>query len=215
MPIKILIAEDHAIVREGLKLILELNENINVIGEADDGLSAVRRTAELNPDIVLMDIAMPNMNGIEACKRIIESSKTTKVLILSMYSSHEDIYRSLKAGAFGYLLKESIGQELIDAVFSVSKGTRYLSKKVDDILIDRYIKESLNEESKSPLEKLSPRETEILQMIAEGKSSNEIAGLLFLSVKTVETYRSRLMLKLGIKHLHGLIKFAIEHGLTK
>lgn len=213
--IKVLIAEDHSIVREGLKMILELNENITVIGEAEDGLDAIKKANILKPDIIIMDIAMPNMNGIEACRRIKEENSLIKVVILSMYSSNEDIIRALKAGATGYILKESIGKELVETVIKVYKGQRYLSKKIEEILIDSFINVNNIEENRDPLDKLSSREKVVLQMVAEGKASSEIAELLFLSPKTVDTYRSRIMHKLGIKELSSLIKFAIQHGLIK
>ena len=215
MAIKIIIADDHAVVRDGLKMILESKGDIKVIAEAEDGLQACQKAKELNPDVILMDISMKNMNGIEATQRIIEDNPDIKVVILSIQSSSEDIYRALKAGAIGYLLKESAGNEVVEAVRAAYSGRRYLSHKVDDILIDSYIFEREKNDSKGPLEILSSREREVLQLVAEGKSSSEIAKLLFLSVKTVETYRSRLMQKLGIKDFAELIKFAIQHGLTQ
>ena len=215
MDIKILIADDHAVVRDGLKLILESKGDIKVIAEAEDGLQACQKAKEFNPDVILMDISMKNMNGIEATRRIIEDNPDIKVVILSIQSSSEDIYRALKAGAIGYLLKESAGSEVIEAVRAAFSGRRYLSHKVDDILIDSYIFEREKNDSKGPLEILSSREREVLQLVAEGKPSSEIAKLLFLSVKTIETYRSRLMQKLGIKDFAELIRFAIQQGLTK
>jgi DNA-binding NarL/FixJ family response regulator len=162
-----------------------------------------------------MDISMPNMNGIEASKRIIDENPKVKIVILSMQSTVEDIFRALKVGAIGYLVKESAGSEVADAVHAAYNGRRYLSRKVDDILIDSYIYERESMGKTSPLEKLSSREKEVLQLVAEGKASSEIAELLFLSVKTIETYRSRLMQKLGIKDKSGLIKFAIQNRLVE
>lgn len=215
MSINIMIADDHAVVRDGLKMILESKGDIKVIAEAEDGLQAFKKAKELKPDVVLMDISMNNMNGIEATKRIIEDDPEIKVVILSIQSSSEDIYRALKAGAIGYLLKESAGNEVVEAVRVAFSGRRYLSRKVDDILIDSYIFEREKNNSAGPLEILSSREREVMQLVAEGNSSSDIAKLLFISVKTVETYRSRLMQKLGIKDLTELIKFAIQHRLTK
>jgi DNA-binding NarL/FixJ family response regulator len=210
MPIKVLIADDHTIIRDGLKLILESQSDIKVTAEADDGLAAIDKARKMQPDVIIMDIAMPNMNGIEATHRIKEENPDVRVVILSMHSTAEDIFRAMQAGALGYLLKESAGTEVVDAVRAVFKGRRYLSRKVDDILIDSYIFDHQWQSTKSPLESLSSREREVLQLVAEGKSSNDIASLLYLSVKTVETYRSRLMQKLGMKDKSDLIKFAIR-----
>lgn len=215
MTIKIIIADDHAVVRDGLKMMLESKGDLEVVAEAEDGLQAIQKAMEFKPDVILMDISMKNMNGIEATRRIKEDYPEIKIVILSIQSSSEDIYRALQAGATGYLLKESAGIEVIEAVRAVFNGRRYLSRKVDDILIDSYIFEREQSNSKGPLDLLSSREREVLQLVAEGKSSNEIAKMLFLSVKTVETYRSRLMQKLGIKDLTELIKFAIKHRLTQ
>jgi DNA-binding NarL/FixJ family response regulator len=212
--IKILIADDHAIVREGLRLILETHGEMKVVAETADGLEAIKQAKTLNPDVILMDISMPGLNGIEATRRIRKDCPRIRVVILSMLSSPEDIFRALQAGATGYLLKESAGTEVIQAVLSASSGRRYLSRKVDDIVIDSYIQERTQVQAKSPLEQLSDREKEVLQMVAEGKTSSEIAGILFLSVKTIETYRSRIMQKLGLKDVPSLVRFAIEKGLA-
>ncbi|MBC8319289.1 MAG: response regulator transcription factor [Bacteroidetes bacterium] len=213
MAIKVIIADDHTIVRDGLKMILEHKADIKVIAEAEDGIQAVNKARKLQPDVILMDISMPNMNGIEATRRIIEENPSIRIVILSMQSSIEDIFRALQAGATGYLLKESAGIEIVDAVHAAFNKRRYLSKKVDDILIDSYIHERQFAKTDSPLERLSAREREVLQLVAEGKTSSEISKLLYLSVKTVDTYRSRLMQKLGINNITGLVKFALQHGL--
>jgi DNA-binding NarL/FixJ family response regulator len=212
--IRILIADDHAIVREGLRLILETHGEMKVVAETADGLEAIKQAKTLNPDVILMDISMPGLNGIEATRRIRKDCPRIRVVILSMLSSPEDIFRALQAGATGYLLKESAGTEVIQAVLSASSDRRYLSRKVDDIVIDSYIQERTQVHAKSPLEQLSDREKEVLQMVAEGKTSSEIAGILFLSVKTIETYRSRIMQKLGLKDVPSLVRFAIEKGLA-
>ena len=213
MIIRILIADDHQIVLDGLRLLLEAKEDIKVVGEAVNGREAVQKTRQLKPDIVIMDIAMSELNGIEATRQIHELSPATRVIILSMHATAEYINRALKAGACGYLLKESTGIELIDAVRTVYAGRRYMSQKISDILIDDYVDHHAESVSDDPLESLSPREREILQLVAEGKSSAQIANIIFLSPKTVETYRSRLMQKLGIKNFPDLIKFAVQKGL--
>lgn len=215
MSINVLIADDHTVLRDGLRLILEASGDIKVTAVAGDGLEAIRLVDQHRPDIVLMDIGMPQLNGIEATRRIKEKHPSVQIVILSMQSTSEDIFRALQAGATGYLLKESAGAELVVAVRAAHARRRYLSRKVDDILIDSYINERRASEGKSPLEQLSPREREVLQLVAEGNSSSEIAEMLYLSVKTIETYRSRLMQKLGIKDLPSLVKFAIQHGLIK
>lgn len=214
MTINVLLADDHAIVRDGLKLLLESQPGIKVTGEAMNGRDAVRLTMKLHPDIVIMDIAMPELNGIEAASQIRDNCPSSKVIILSMHSSTEHIYRSLKAGARGYLLKESAGVEVVSAVKAVFSGGRYLSQKISDRVIEDYLKKHEDKEAENLLDRLSPRELEILQLVVEGRSSADIAGIIFLSPKTVETYRSRLMQKLNVTDLPGLVKFAIKHGLT-
>ena len=214
MSITVFLADDHAVVREGLRALLEAQPDISVIGDAANGRGAVRQTTQLRPDVVVMDIAMPDLNGIEATRQVGEVCPSTQVIILSMHSTAEHVFRALQAGACGYLLKESAGIEVVNAVRAVHAGHRYLSQKISDRLIDDYVRHRQAAETKSPLARLSPREREVLQLVVEGKSSVEIAGILSLSLKTIETYRSRLMQKLGISNLPGLVKFAIQHGLT-
>ena len=213
MPIRVFLADDHAVVRDGLRLILELQADITVMGDAPDGRQAVRQVQQLHPDVVVMDIAMPELNGIEATHQICQTCPTTQVVILSMHSSSEHIRWALEAGARGYLLKESAGKEVVDAVRAVHAGRRYVSQRIADIMSDDYVRGRQDAQSASSLERLSAREREVLQLVAEGRSSAQIAEMLFLSPKTVETYRSRLMRKLGIKDLPGLVRFAIRHGL--
>jgi DNA-binding NarL/FixJ family response regulator len=213
MEIRAFLADDHSVVREGLRFILEAQGDITVVGEAGDGRQTVKMVKEMCPDVVVMDIAMPELNGIEATSQIRDACPRTQVVILSMYSSAEHIYRALKAGARGYLLKESAGAELVVAVRTVHAGRRYLCEKIDQIVIDEYVSQRRLAEAASPLERLSPREKEILQLVVEGKSSAVIAETLHLSPKSVDTYRSRLMHKLGIRDLPSLVKFAIQQGL--
>jgi DNA-binding NarL/FixJ family response regulator len=214
MSIRVFLADDHTVVREGLRLILEREDDINVIGEAADGRQAVRQVQKLDPDVVVMDIAMPDLNGIEATNQIHENCPSAQVIILSMYSTSEHIFRSLQAGALGYLLKESAGQEVVKAVRAVHARRRYLCQQIAETVIDDYVRRRQASQEPSPLERLSSREREILQLVVEGKSSAEIGEILFLSPKTIETYRSRLMQRLGISDLPGLVKFAIQHGMT-
>ncbi len=210
MAITVFLADMHGVVRDGLCLLLEAQADISVVGNAATGREAVREVRRLCPDVVLMDIAMPELSGIDATMEIRSACPATRILILSMLSSSEHIFRALQAGADGYLLKDSTGAELVDAVRSVHTGHRYLSRSITGTVIDDYLRER---HPASPLESLSGRERQILQLVAEGKSSAHAAKILFLSPKTVDTYRSRLMHKLGISSFPGLIKFAIQHGL--
>ncbi|MCX5834009.1 MAG: response regulator transcription factor [Deltaproteobacteria bacterium] len=212
MSTTVFLADDHTIVRDGLRYLLEAHDNIKVIGEASNGRDAVKKVKKLQPNIVIMDIFMTELNGIEATEQICKECPSTRVIMLSMQSSSESILRSLKAGASGYLLKESAGRELVNAIYTVNAGRRYLSTKVSDQMAGAYLKQA--EGSTDPLATLSQREREVLQLVVEGKTSAEIAETLFLSVKTIETYRSRLMQKLGIRDIPGLIRFAIQHGIT-
>jgi DNA-binding NarL/FixJ family response regulator len=212
--ITVFLADDHAVVRDGLRVLLEAQPDISVIGDSANGRETVRRVVRLRPDVAVIDIAMPELNGIEAAQEISEVCPPTQIIILSMHSTSEHIFRAMQAGARGYLLKESAGIEVVNAVRAVHVGHRYLSQKISDRLIEDYVHQRQDAEAKSPLARLSPREREVLQLVVEGKSSAEIADTLSLSVKTVETYRTRLMHKLGISDLPGLVKFAIQHGLT-
>ena len=213
MAIRVFLADDHGVVRDGLRLLLEAQEDITVVGDAADGREAVRQVQELGPDVVVMDIAMPELNGIEATYQLREMCPAIQIVILSIHSATEHILRALRAGARGYLLKESAGTEVVEAVRAVHAGRRYLSQRISDTVIDGYLRQDPGDRVRSPLESLSPREREVLQLVVEGKTSAEIGKILFLSPKTVETYRSRLMQKLGINGLPGLVKFALQHGL--
>lgn len=213
MSITVFLADDHAVVRDGLKLLLETQADLQVVGEATDGRQAVRRVAQLRPRVAILDIAMPELNGLEAARQIKDACPETQVVILSMHSSREHIFQALRAGARGYLLKEAAGIEVIQAVRAVNAGRRYLSQKIADLVVDEYLRQGEAAAGDSPLTRLSPREREVLQLVAEGKSTAEIAQILPLSPKTVDTYRSRLMTKLGLRDLSALIKFALQHGL--
>lgn len=214
MAIRVLLADDHAVVRDGVRMVLEANRDMVVIGNAADGREAVRQAQKLLPDVVVMDIAMPGLNGIEAAQQVRELCPATQVVILSMFANAEHIYRALQAGARGYVLKESAGKEVVAAVRVVHEGRRYLSQKITDTMIDDLLMQRQTAPTASPLDRLSRREREVLQLVVDGRSSADIAQTLHLSPKTVETYRSRLMQKMGITNVPGLVKFAIQHGLT-
>ncbi len=213
MKTKVFIADDHAVVRDGLRALLEAHPDITVVGDASDGRQAVSQVLALNPNVVIMDISMPEVNGIDATRQILEHNPEVKVIILSMLGTSEHVFRALQAGAKGYLLKESAGREVVDAVLAVAAGRRYLSQPITDTLVIDYVRQREQFPEKTLVDTLSHREREILKLVLEGKSSAEIGNLLFLSAKTVDTYRSRMMRKLGVSDLQGLVKFAIQHGL--
>lgn len=214
MAITVFLADDHAVVRDGMQALLQSEQDIEVVGTAANGREAVSLIRKLKPEVVVMDIAMPELNGIEAAAQIKENDPSVRVVILSMHDTSEHIYQALKAGAKGYLIKESAGKEVAAAVRAVSVGRRYLSQRIEEKVIEDYVSHRQQAPTKSPLEKLSTRERQILQLVVEGKSSAQVAGVLFISPKTVDTYRSRMMQKLSVKDLPGLVKFAIQHGLT-
>ncbi|MBC8332949.1 MAG: response regulator transcription factor [Anaerolineae bacterium] len=213
MSIRVVLADDHKVIREGLRAILSGQAEIDIVGDACDGLAAVEQVRQLKPDVIVMDINMPLMNGIDAARRISEIRNQTRVIILSMHSNNEHIFQALKAGAKGYLLKESSGLEIADAIRRVHTGGRYMSETITDSIVEDYIAFRENAAVVSPVEQLSAREREVMHLAIEGKSSAEIAALLHLSLSTVNTYRSRLMGKLGVSDIASLVRFAAEHGL--
>lgn len=211
MRIRILIADDHGVVAEGLQYLVAANSDFEVVGQVADGREAVRRALELEPDIVVMDMAMPLMNGIEATRVIHDRIPGTRVIMLSMYSNPEYVYRALEAGASGFVVKRSAARELVNAIRAVHAGRRYLGTQVAEDVIERFINKGA---PKDPLGLLSARERQVLQLLAEGKAVAEIAGILSVSPKTVETYRWRMFEKLDIHDLPSLVRFAIQHGVT-
>lgn len=208
--IGVFIADDHAIVCEGLVTILATQPDIEVVGTASNGRDALTQVVRLTPRVAILDISMPDLDGIEATRQILAKRPDTAVVILSMHGGSQHVFHALEAGARGYLLKESAGKEIIDAVRIVHAGRRYLSPKVAEIVAEGLS----SRKGSSPLASLSKREREILKLVADGQSSAEIGKTLSLSPKTVDSYRSRLMQKLHVSDLAGLIKFAIQHGVT-
>lgn len=213
MSIRILLADDHKIVRDGLRALLKNQSGMEVIAEAGDGRSTVQMVQELLPNVVIMDIAMPDMNGIEATRRIIEEVPTVKVIALSMHSDKRFVVEMLQAGAAGYMLKDCAFEELANAICSVIANRIYLSPKIANIIIKDYTRLFPKTEF-AVFSILTLREREVLQLLAEGKTTREISSSLQISVKTVETYRKQIMDKLDIHSIAELTKYAVREGLT-
>ena len=213
MSTRVLIADDHKIVREGLKALIDKQESMQVVAEADNGLEAVRLARKLQPDVVIMDLGMPQMNGIEATREVTAHEPGIKVIALSMHSDKRFVLQMIKAGASGYVLKDSAFEELITAIKTVVSNQSYLSPKITDVVIKDYV-QTLSKGDVSAFSVLTAREREVLQLLAEGRSTKEIAASLSVSVKTVETHRQQIMSKLNIHSVAELIKYAIREGLT-
>lgn len=209
--IKVLLVDDHPVVRKGLQSCLANREHLKVVGEAADGNEAIQKIKELDPDVVLMDINMPGMDGLAVTETLRRDSPRTRVLVLSVHDSRDYVLRIIKAGARGYVLKDAPPDELIRAIEAVSAGEAYFSASVARIALNQYVTES---DSNNPLARLSEREREVLVEIAEGRSNKEIAANLNIGVRTVETHRERIMRKLEIHSVAGLTKFAIANGLV-
>ena len=212
MKIRVLVADDHAIIREGLRIMLDNQPDMDVVAVAADGREAIQLVLKYEPDIAVIDISMPELNGIEAIQQMMPRHPHLQVVVLSIHETKPYVYRALKAGARGYLLKETAGLEVVDAVRNVHRGERYLSQSITDLLTTESFRKLESLIDISPLEALSPREREILQLVAEGKTSQEIAERLSISPKTVDTYRSRLRHKIRVEDMAGLVKFAIQNG---
>ncbi|HEX7529535.1 MAG TPA: response regulator transcription factor [Pyrinomonadaceae bacterium] len=209
--VRILLADDHKLVRAGIRSLLERLPDIEVVAEASDGREALRLIEEHRPQIVLMDIAMPELNGLEATRRVAKTFPDVSVIILSIYSDEEHVYQALLAGASGYLLKGAAIEELELAIRAVAQNETYLSPPVSEPVIMEYVRRTGGDPRSA--KKLSPRQTEILQLIAEGKSMKQIALGLSISVKTVESHRAALMNRIGIKDIAGLVRYAVKIGL--
>ena len=212
--VRIVIAEDHTILREGLRSLLSSSPNFEIIGEAGDGREAIRQVRKFKPELILTDLSMPRMNGMEAIKEIKRESPATKVLVLTVHRAEEYILATFRAGADGYLLKDSTHSELLMAVKKVLSGTHYISPEISEKVIEGYIEGKKNLKSRTSWETLTQREREILKLIAEGYRNKEIADDLCISVKTVEKHRANLMEKLDLHSIQALTAFAIERGLV-
>jgi DNA-binding NarL/FixJ family response regulator len=212
-PIRILLADDHPVVRDGLRALLEREADMSIVAEAADGRETVRLAEEQSPDVVIMDLAMPIMNGIEATRRIVAKSPHTAVVILSMHQDESYVLGSLNAGAKGYLLKDSMRREVIEAVRAVSQGRSFLTRKVSAMLREDYIGQLRRRGLEDSYELLTDREREILQLIAEGRANKEVASLLNISLTTVETHRTHILQKLDLHSVPELILYAVRKGI--
>jgi DNA-binding NarL/FixJ family response regulator len=213
--LRILIADDHGLVRRGARAILEAEEGWRVVGDAANGREAVQKAIELKPDVAVVDIGMPDLDGIEVARQIREAVPGTKVLVLTMHESDQMVRRALEAGAHGYVLKSDLTECLPKAVKTIAEGKRFLTSQVSEIVLDGFLKIGNQSEGKERLPGLpTPREVEIIRLLAEGKSNKEIAALLQIHVRTAETHRSRIMLKLGVHSLAELIHYAIRHEIV-
>ena len=211
--VRILLADDHNILRDGMRLLLERQPGFAVVGEAADGREIVELAREHQPNVVVMDIAMPNMNGIEATRRIVEKHPETGVVILSMHYDESYVLRSLKAGARAYLLKDALKAELISAIRAVAEGRSYFSPKISRILQEDYVEALGRKDADDSYELLTDREREILQLVAEGKTNKEIAGVLNVSLYTVDTHRTHILQKLNLHSVPELILYAVRKGI--
>lgn len=212
--IRVLIAEDHLMVRAGIRALLEKAGDIHVMGEASNGQEAIEMTEALKPDVLIMDIMMPRMNGIQAAENLRDMKLPTRILLLSMYSDEGFVHQALQHGVKGYVLKSSVSDELLWAVRAVASGKTYLSSPVSEIVVENAIHPHSAQQDSDPLSNLSPREKEILQLIAEEYTSAEIGKMLFISEKTVEKHRTKLMEKLNVRNLAGLVRLAVKYHLV-
>lgn len=211
-PIRVLLADDHTLIRAGLRMVVVSQPDFTVVGEASDGREAVALAEQLKPNVVVMDIGMPSLNGIEACRQIHDSLLGTQVIMLSMHSDEGYVLRALKAGAKGYMLKDSAEADLASAIRAVTAGKSFFSPAVSKILLEDYMRKLKRTGAEDSFDLLSPREREVLQLVAEGKSSKEVANLLSLSVYTVETHRAKVMQKLNLHNISELILYAVRKG---
>ncbi len=213
--IKVLIADDHAILRQALRLLLEAHNEVEVLGEATDGREAVELSERLKPDVVLMDMAMPALNGVEATRQIRKRLPRTRVLMLTAYVEDDQILDALRAGAAGYIVKQSDVSELLLAIQSIHRGNSYFSAAIsEDVSAEEYVWKARNSDARAGLDLLTSREREVLQLIAEGHSNQTIANELFISVKTVEAHKAHIMTKLNAKNRTDLIRYAIRKGIV-
>jgi two-component system, NarL family, response regulator NreC len=215
MSVRLLLVDDHAVVREGLRAVLEPGGEMRVAGEAAGGLEAIERFRELRPDLVLLDVGMPGMDGLAACRRIREEDPEARVLILTVHAEEQFFFEALRAGAHGYVLKRSTGNELRQAIRAVVGGRTWLSPELAGSLVEDFVGRARKGEDGRLLGVLSAREREVLKLVAEGHTNSEVAKLLSISVKTVQTHRAHAMEKLGLHERTGLVRYAIRTGLIE
>ena len=213
--LRILLADDHTVVRQGLRKVLEERPDWEVVAEAGDGREAVRQAEELEPDVAILDITMPLLNGVEATRQIVRRSPSTRVLVLTMHSDEAYVNQTLQAGATGYLLKESADVDLIQAVSAVSQGKSFFSPAIARVMLDDYVRQLADKGITDRYESLSEREREIFQLIAEGKANKEIAAILAISPSTVETHRARIMEKLDLHSAAEIVLYAVRKGVIR
>jgi DNA-binding NarL/FixJ family response regulator len=214
MTFNIVLVDDHKLVRDGVRTLLERGADFHVVGEAENGMDAVHLCKKTNPDIVLMDIGLPGMNGIEATTELLRHCPGIKVVILSMYDDENSVVSAIRSGARAFVLKKASSGELLDALRTVARGGSYLSSQVSDRLLQRIQRGDLQTHDKTPLDSLSPRELQVLRMVAEGKTSKDIAVMLDLGLQTVRSYRKTMMKKLGVNNVAGLTHLALAAGIT-
>jgi DNA-binding NarL/FixJ family response regulator len=212
--IRVLIADDHNLVRQGIRALLENTDDVDVVGEAEDGIQAIELVTQLNPDVLVMDISMPRMNGTQATTRIRANRSATQVVILSMYAEEAIVRRALRQGAIGYVLKRAVSEELLLAIRAAAQGDAYLSPPITRAILDNFLAVPSSEDETDLLERLTPREREVLQLIAEGLTNSLIAQEFVISIKTVEKHRLNLMSKLKIHDLAGLVRISVKYGLV-
>ena len=213
--LRILVADDHGLIRRGARAILNSRQGWRVIGEATNGREAVEKAIELKPDVAVVDIGMPEFDGVEVTRQIREAVPNTKVLVLTMHESDQMVRLALDAGARGYLLKSDLTDSLTKAVKAIAEGKRFLTTKVGEMVLDEFLKTRIHDQQGYRGTRTTPREIEIIRLLAEGKVNKEIAGLLAISVRTVETHRSNIMFKLGLHSVAELVHYAIRHGIAE
>ncbi len=214
MGYRILLVDDHRIFREGMKALLEKCPEVESVAEAADGSQAVKHALEKFPDVIIMDVSMPILNGIEASKQILHENPDAKIIVLSMHADRRFVIEALRTGILGYLIKETAFEELYSALKAVLQGRNFLGTRITEMVVKAFLKSAPKGEAPSIFEILSPRERQVLQLVSEGKSTKEIGGLLQISVKTVETHRQQIMAKLNLNSIAELTRFAIKEGLT-
>lgn len=213
--ISVVIADDHHVVREGIALVLEQEGDIKVVGQASNGEEAVTMIMQLSPDVAILDISMPKLNGIQTAQKLIRDGFKGKILMLTQYDKEEYVREAIQTGASGYLLKDSIKDDVITAIRKIISGETFFSPSISKLLVDEYFQQLKRKTSSKSIPDLTPRETEVLQLIAEGYSTKQIADKLYLSARTVDFHRANISQKLGVHDIAGLTKYAIRHGLVK